>query len=378
MTVLVGPNASGKSNVVDVLRFIGHSLRRGLDAAITSRQGIGAVRRSKPKGRPYDVEVGFRAKKGRFSIDYGFVLGSRSGGIYYVKREHCVVTPADQRGDEVEFERSEDRIVKPSDAGALYDEDLDATELAFRSLARYILLRPFEGSGPGGRRPSHVNQTYRDVIQAVESISGMRSYRMFPDTMREPRRPRDPRRLREDGSNLASVLKEMSRSPNLGEIEEALARVVPGLSGLQVQQSGGYLVVKLRHQAGDGSGSGSFFDLSQESDGTVRLLGLLVALYQENTPPLIGIEEPELTIHPGALAALADILVETTHRAQALVTTHSPDLIDRLPIEYLRAVDIEDGCTRVGPVSETQAEAVRAGLFTSGELHSMEGLEPRA
>ena len=91
----------------------------------------------------------------------------------------------------------------------------------------------------------------------------------------------------------------------------------------------------------------------------------------------MGIEEPELTIHPGAQAVLADVMVEATLRTQVLVTTHSPDLIDRLPIESLRAVQIEDGWTKVGPVSDTQVKAVRDGLFTSGELHSMEGLQPR-
>ena len=72
----------------------------------------------------------------------------------------------------------------------------------------------------------------------------------------------------------------------------------------------------------------------------MRLLGLLTALYQERPPSLIGIEEPELTIHPGAQAVLADVMVEATLRTQVLVTTHSPDLIDRLPIESLRAVQI--------------------------------------
>ena len=71
-------------------------------------------------------------------------------------------------------------------------------------------------------------------------------------------------------------------------------------------------------------------------------------------------------------------MFEAANRTQVLATTHSPDLIDRLPIDSLRAVHIEDGCTKVGPVSETQAAAVQDELFTSGELHSMEGLQPKA
>ena len=112
LTVLVGPNASGKSNVLDVLRFIRHALQMGLDSAITSRQGMGAIRRSTPKGGTRDVEVGVTAKRGRFQIRYGFVLGSRAGN-YRVKREYGVVTPADPEEERVEFEVREGRLVRP-------------------------------------------------------------------------------------------------------------------------------------------------------------------------------------------------------------------------------------------------------------------------
>ena len=156
-----------------------------------------------------------------------------------------------------------------------------------------------------------------------------------------------------------------------------LGLVVPGLEGLIVQQSGGYLIVKLRHGSGQNGKDVSTFDLTQESDGTVRLLGLLTAFYQDGFASLIGVEEPELTVHPGALAVLAEVMVEASSRTQVVATTHSPDLIDRLPIESLRAVEMRDGCTEVGPVSATQSKAVMNGLFTSGELHSMEGLAPR-
>ena len=373
LTVLVGPNASGKSNVLDVLRFISYALQRDLDSAITSRQGIGAVRRSTPKGGSRDVEVGFRAERGDFQIKYGFVLGSRLG-LYRVKREYGVVTPADPEEEPVEFEVRDGRLVKPRVLG---DERLETAELMLPLLRRILFSYPVE-SGSGRYRAT---PTYRDVSEVMNFFSWMQFYHLFPDTMREPGKPMNSLLLTEDGSNLASVLRGMvkRKAPYLEAIKSALGHVVPGLADLHVQQSGGFIVVKLRHQAENGRGAGMLFDLLQESDGTVRLLGLLTALYQEiPQTTLIGIEEPELTIHPGALAVLADIMVEAAQRTQVLVTTHSPDLIDRLPIESLRAVSVEDGCTRVGPVSETQAEAVRAGLFTSGELHSMEGLEPSA
>ncbi len=368
LTVLVGPNASGKSNTLDILCFISHALRRDLDSAVTARGGIVAIRRSGFKG---NVEVGFRAEKGGFRIDYGFVLGSRSG-IYYIKREYGAVTPADRNEEPVEFEVMNGRLLKPRE---LTEERLETTEIALPMLRRVLFRVARSGDNPIGR----ATQTYHDVSEVVRSISDIKLYRLFPDEMRRPQIPRDRAQLNEKGSNLASVLRDMMKrkAPYLGEIKSALGHVVPGLSDLRIKQVGGFLVVKLRHNVAGGRSRTTFY-LSQESDGTVRLLGLLTALYQDNPPLLMGIEEPDLTIHPGALSVLAEIMEEATLRAQVLVTTHSPDLIDHLPIDSLRAVSVKDGCTVVGPVSETQAEAVRDGLFTSGELHSMEGLEPSA
>jgi len=64
------------------------------------------------------------------------------------------------------------------------------------------------------------------------------------------------------------------------------------------------------------------------SDGTLRVLGILLAIYQPSESALIGVEEPESTIHPAAMDALVQILKDGQHRAQILVTTHSPDVLD--------------------------------------------------
>lgn len=104
-------------------------------------------------------------------------------------------------------------------------------------------------------------------------------------------------------------------------------------------------------------------------------MGLLAALYQDPTPPFIVIEEPELTRHPGALSVLAELIQEASRRTTVLITTHSPELLDRLPVESIRSVEWIGGATQVGVVAGHLRGAVMKGLFSPGELHQMEDLQ---
>jgi predicted ATPase len=104
------------------------------------------------------------------------------------------------------------------------------------------------------------------------------------------------------------------------------------------------------------------------SDGTLRALGLLTAVFQKPPPSVLVIEEPEATIHPGALGAVLDLLRHASRHRQVIVTTHSPGLLDAPWIEdrHLRMVSWHEEATRVSPVSEASREALRSHL-RSGE-----------
>ena len=376
LTVLVGPNASGKSNVLDILHFLSDTLRTDLEAALSPRHGIGSIRRRQRGGRPRNIEIGVIAETRRYSFDYSFTIAADSDGDYRVGRERGEFSELSDEASTLTFSIRNGKLVTPklllADQPPLWEDEaeFDPANLALPSLRRSLRHRSIDGEGEADRR------LYYAAFDFQRSIGNLRCYHMFPNTIREPQEVSNPYPLDEDGRNLTSVLREMyKRWPHvMDRLKGSLHDLIPSVTDLRIVSAGGYLVTQLRHD--DLSGRSAWFNLAQESDGTVRLLGLLVALYQYPYVPFIGIEEPELTVHPGALMVLADLLQEASRRSQILVTTHSPDLIDRLPVQNIRVVISENGITWVGPVSETQAEAVRQNLFSPGELHRMEGLAP--
>ena len=111
------------------------------------------------------------------------------------------------------------------------------------------------------------------------------------------------------------------------------------------------------------------------SDGTLRALGVLVALFQRPATDgravrLVGIEEPETALHPGAAAVLRSALFEASRHTQVIVTSHSPDLLDDKGIsaENIVSVISRGGETILGPVDEASRTSIRDQLFTAGEL----------
>ena len=118
------------------------------------------------------------------------------------------------------------------------------------------------------------------------------------------------------------------------------------------------------------------FDTRNISDGALRAFGVLLALFQaKDRPPhdlisLVGIEEPEASVHPAAAGVLWDAMNEASHFTQVLATTHSVELLDRKDVgpESLLVVEMVDGETRIGPVDQVGQSIIRNRLATPGEL----------
>jgi len=150
-----------------------------------------------------------------------------------------------------------------------------------------------------------------------------------PSYLRMPTSPRDDGiELDSWGRNLAGRLLEINQKDAAlyGRITQAVRNILGVPESIEAIASDDGEVFLLQREAG------FQFRIHQKSvsTGTLRMLALITALLGHKEASLIGIEEPENYVHPGALAAFAEYLREASDHLQVLVTTHSPILLNYL------------------------------------------------
>lgn len=356
LTFLVGPNGSGKSNFLDALRFVAESLRFSLDHALRDRGGIKEVRR-RSGGHPTHFGIRLEFDLGDSKGHYAFRVGARREGGHHVQQEECVVLP---RGDLQPhyYMLQRGKIVRSTLASAPASSD-----------DRLYLV---SASGI---------QEFRPVYEA---LSGTGFYNLRPEAIRDLQPPDPGELLNRDGGNIASVLVALAkRSPaEKVRIEEYLAKIVPGVSGVDRVSAGPRETLEFRQQVRGAKHPWRFY-ASSMSDGTLRACGVLLSLFQRESRRssgrwLVGIEEPEAALHPAAAAVLVDALRDAAERHQVIVTSHSTDLLEDSGVraEEILAVLAEHGETHIGPLDEAARSSLRDHLYTAGELLRMNQLDP--
>lgn len=346
LTILIGANGSGKSNFVDALNFVADALMTSLDHALRSRGGIKDVRR-RSHGRPnhFTIRLDFSLAPD-VRGHYAFTVGAKKGAGFEVMDEECRIS-----SDGV-LDKAYYRVKK----GKLESSSL-STQPAYTNDRLYLVRL----SGEIAFRP------------LFDALSRMSFYRLAPDVIRQIQPADEGNLLVKNGANVASVFSRFDAKAKKRVIEY-LSAIVPGISGVSPKTLAGNETIEFTQEVEEGQPHQTFL-ANCMSDGTLRALGILVALLQGGDGkmgqvPVVSVEEPEVALHPAAAGILFDILRESSDLRQVIVTSHSPELLDHADIEPddLLSVEMKNGATVLAPIDKTSREALRQKLYTPGEL----------
>jgi predicted ATPase len=351
-TVLIGPNDSGKSSILDALRLLGRTVVEPLpsifkgDDDLRSLAWKGADRSAK-SAPPVTWAVGLDTLENR-GWRYELRLG---GGHVY---EH-VTSVSDERNLDATANDSARTVLSE-----LYDFYISGLGLS-RS-ADEVFFALFE-------------RHHRDLL----ALARAPRYRLNPDLLRSPAVPTPDAVLSATGDNLVAVLDRLITGPDrsaIARLEQALHDAVPTLRGIALRTVDGKTGAKsLEFVLSTGTkGPPITIPCAHASDGALLLTAFLALAFSED-PGLILIEEPENGLHPSRLKDVIEMLRKISEGAlgnsprQVIITTHSPLLLNYTRPEEVRIVrrDLEMG-TMVTPMSEVPDVQELLGEFGAGEL----------
>lgn len=289
LNVLIGPNASGKSNLIEAISIL-QSLPSDIHVPINQGGGLDEWlwKGIGDKGGA-DIDVAFNdlTLAGRYSLTLWRLYGRFN--IVEQFRDFAGIVPEDFIG------RDDTQSILAQRRGPKYE-----------SLSR--LASYFERI-----------RIYRNWTFGVYSPSRLSQAAELPDDF-----------LLDNGANLAMVLQALrvEQPDSFQRIVREIRAIHSAIVAIEPRAIANRMTIFFREKGLDG-----IVPSTRMSDGTLRYLCLLTILCHPDPPPLICIEEPEIGLHPDILPDVARLLVEASSRTQLIITTHSDVLVSALTDE---------------------------------------------
>jgi len=324
LNIFIGGNGAGKSNLIEFFRMLRELMNGNLRDYIHSGGGIS--------------DFLFNGRKVTSKMHFETLFGAR-GYRFDIKPD--------------------------SSEGCVVEDEARYYAGGYNSIDACSLLAS-EAQGDSGNS-SYSKPVYEAVtswkiyhFHDTSSTAGMRHYEIVQDN----------KYLRFDASNIAPYLLRLSKQhvDVYQEILNSIRLVMPFLNKflLDVETFGEKQKVNLSWLQ-----KGSDYPMQPHlfSDGSIRFICLATALLQPNPPATIIIDEPELGLHPSAIAILAELIQDASRRTQIIVATQSPALIDYFKVEDIIVVNREDGASTFNRLQLTDFSAWLE-TYSVGELWS--------
>jgi predicted ATPase len=349
MNLFIGSNASGKSSILDALRFMHEAIReRNFWEPVATRGGI--VHLAWKGADAGNIELTIRLSNGQDLFEWHIQL-ARDGYEFSVSED---VTQFQGKNPPTKL------LTSNRGKGWWWSEDGKQVTLEQSSTACALSVAAADAKFPA-----------RGIAEYVE---GWGFFDPNPVSLRRGWPGLDQSRLDSHGRNLAErlFLLQKSSPDSFAKVVRATQSILGLPSEIEPRESDGRFYFAQSepglqhpvHQIG-------------ASSGTLRVLALMTALYGDASANLVGIEEPENHIHPTALGEFSKYLIDANERVQILVTTHSPLLLTFLNDPSAVCVVQRHASNGTIVIHETNPEGVRSALqasgFGLGELYETKG-----
>lgn len=329
LNVVIGGNGSGKSNLVSFFRMLRALSDGSLNRYVRDNGGAG--------------DILYSGRKTTAKMEFEMIFGSRGFRFFLVP------TPKNS------FAIEDEAIYYEPDSCGWWKlgDSHDGTSLVVKEVIQNL---------PHGKycRPVYNAITSWQVyhFHDTSKSAGMRNYEIV----------QDDRNFRPDGANLAPFLLMLkNKHPNVFDgIKKTLRLVIPFFEDfiLEPREIGSREEVNLSWTQ-----RGSDYPLQPYhfSDGSIRFICLAVALLQPDPPSAVIIDEPELGLHPAAIAILAELIQSASRRTQVIAATQSPTLIDYFSIEDIIVANRKDDGSTFSRLNEKDLSEWLKD-YTLGEL----------
>uniref|UniRef100_A0A7V5XGK4 ATPase n=1 Tax=Thermodesulfobacterium geofontis TaxID=1295609 RepID=A0A7V5XGK4_9BACT len=358
--VLIGPNASGKSNFIQIFKFLRDIANHGLDNAISMQGGIEFLRNINiGPSQNFSLEVVLdekygaliprRKEKGRLGIKiyettYKFAMGFKKKGVRFeiiedkLTQKFNIVRLELKRGKREKEEKlgqGQGELTISQVNGKIVIESLKIPEgisikedyiFPFLKFIKEIRLEPhtllLEGSLPFFPIPPIL----RDILSEILICD------FDPKLPKRPTPITGKAEIVEDGSNLAIIVKNIiENKEKRRKLFNLIKDLLPFVDDLGVET---FVDKSLLFKLKEIYTKKQYLPAFLISDGTINITALIIALYFEKKRLTI-IEEPERNIHPHLLSKVVEMMKDASRNKQIIVSTHNPEIVKHAGLENI-------------------------------------------
>ncbi len=377
--VLVGANASGKSNFVSIFSFLKDIVSKGLENAISCQGGMDYVRNINLRSsQPLSMELiidsdtereVFIEREGggligisphefsyKFAVDFGRKSYSIAEEIMGIGMEISRLERRNGKMKEGETLEKGKIVIYKKKGKIKYEIDEDIKQY----LEKYIFLPLLDRMSKEESRkklflergillfPLPVDSQLRDFIHTISL------YDFYPKYSKQSTQITGPSELEPDGSNLAIVLKTILEDKEKTEkLSDILRSILPFVEKIGVEKLLDKSLITSLKEVYSKEKLPAFLI----SDGTMNITALIIALYFEMKPFLI-FEEPERNIHPYLISRVMEMMRDVSEdmkRRQIIMTTHNPEVVKYADVDHLLFMyRDENGFSRISRPSEKE------------------------